>query len=335
MYTREEISHLIIDKSCHNELFEKAKETRNKYFQNRVYVRGLIEVSTFCKNDCYYCGIRCGNKDTQRTRLSKKDILSCCYEGNNLGFRTFVLQGGEDSFFNDDYLEEIIYEIKNNYPQCAITLSLGERNYNSYKRLFNAGADRYLLRHETADNEHYKKLHPPYLSLENRKKCLYNLKEIGYQTGAGFMVCSPYQSIDTLVEDIMFLQDLQPEMVGIGPFLPHNKSPFKDHIPKLNGYDSLYLSCVMLSITRLVLPRVLLPATTAMSTLSDRGRFLALESGSNVIMPNLSPGSMKTAYNLYNNKKFWGNENAEALKKIEDEIISYGYRLDMSRGDYK
>lgn len=321
----------IISLNCEkpdNELMRIASETRNKYYGKKIYIRGLIEFTNICKNNCLYCGIRCGNKAVNRYRLSQAEILGCVDHGAELGFNTFVLQGGEDSYFDDKRLCDIVYAIKEKYPECAVTLSVGERSYESYKALRSAGADRYLLRHETADKEHYSKLHPSEMSFENRIKCLYSLKELGYQVGAGFMVGSPYQTDECLVKDLLFLKQLEPDMVGIGPFIPQSESPFSDMPAGTAG-----LTLTMLALVRLMLPYVLLPATTALGTVSADARIAAFESGANVVMPNLSPPNHRADYALYNNKLFTGSEAAENLKELERQAAKAGYEIDMSRGD--
>ena len=301
-----------------------------KIYGNKIFIRGLIEISSYCKNDCLYCGIRRSNKNAVRYRLDKEQILQCCNKGYKLGFRTFVMQGGEDKFFTDDYLCDVIKEIKKRYPDCAVTLSLGERGEESFKRLYAAGADRYLLRHETADNEHYKKLHPQSMSLANRKKCLFDLKKIGYQTGAGFMVGSPYQTAQTLCEDLLFLKELNPQMCGIGPFIPHHDTPFAD---KSKG--STRLTLMLLSIVRLLLPNVLLPATTALATAQANGHKEGVLHGANVIMPNLSPLEHRKDYSLYDNKISTGDEAAESVEHLKKSMKSVGYEVVTDRGDYK
>lgn len=311
-------------------LFERARYVANTVYSNKVYIRGLIEVSNICKNDCYYCGIRRSNKNAQRYRLSADDIIKCCDLGYTLGFRTFVLQGGEDNFFTDEILCDILKTIKTKYPDCAITLSLGERTYKSYKALYDAGADRYLLRHETATSEHYMKLHPKNLSLENRKQCLFNLKNIGFQVGSGFMVGSPYQTIQNIVSDILFLKELSPHMIGIGPFISHKDTPFKGYT---NG--TLNLTLKLLSILRLMFPNILLPATTALGSIYPNGRELGVLAGANVIMPNLSPPDSREKYMLYDNKLFTGAESAEGLNKLKNSIKNIGYEIVTARGDYK
>jgi len=311
-------------------LRERACHTAQKYFGNKIYIRGLIEFTNYCKNDCYYCGIRRSNKEAVRYRLSREEILNCADTGYYLGFRTFVLQGGEDPYYTDDFLEDLIKTIKAKYPDCAITLSIGEKSFDSYARLFKAGADRYLLRHETANEEHYKKLHPPSLSLQNRKQCLVNLKEIGYQVGAGFMVGSPCQTVDNIIEDLLYIKELNPHMVGIGPFIPHHQTPFSNE-----AAGSLRLTLLLLSIIRLMLPNVLLPATTALGTIHPEGRELGILSGANVVMPNLSPTYVRKNYELYDNKICTGDEAAECRYCLERRINRIGYRIVVDRGDYK
>jgi len=309
-------------------LYNTADKIRREHYGDKVYIRGLIEVSSYCKNNCLYCGIRAGNKNAQRYRLTEEEILSCCKEGYALGFRTFVMQGGEDNFFTDEFMCRIIYKIKSLYPDCAITLSLGERSYESYKALKSAGADRYLLRHETANDIHYCKLHPEGMKLSDRKKCLFNLKELGYQVGSGFMVGSPFQTHENLAQDLLFLKELGPHMIGIGPFIKHKDTPFKD---KESG--SLYLTLKMVSILRLMFPKALIPATTALSSISPEGRELGLKAGANVVMPNLSPGDVREKYSLYNNKAYSGSEAAESLAILKELVNKAGYRVVVDRGD--
>lgn len=306
----------------------RADEVRQKYYGRKVFLRGLIEISSYCRNDCLYCGIRRSNKSAERYRLSREEILSCCENGYSLGFRTFVMQGGEDTYFNDDIICGIISEIKDKYPDCAITLSLGERSYESYKRMKNAGADRYLLRHEAADADLYSKLHPSELTFENRKKCLFNLKELGYQVGAGFMVGAPFQTVDSIVADLRFLQQLQPQMIGIGPFVPHHSTPFASE----KG-GTLELTLRLLGIIRLMFPKVLLPATTALGTISPVGREQGLKTGCNVVMPNLSPVKVRKKYDLYDNKICTGEEAAECRICLQRRVESSGYEIASERGD--
>lgn len=310
-------------------LRKKAQKKSLENFSNKIYIRGLIELSSYCKNDCLYCGLRRSNKCAVRYRLTKEQILSCCRSGYSLGFRTFVLQGGEDGYYTDEVMCDIVSKIKSLYPDCAVTLSLGERTEESYRRLFESGADRYLLRHETANEEHYKKLHPSEMSLANRKNCLFKLKEIGYQTGAGFMVGSPYQTYETLAEDLLFLKDLNPQMCGIGPFIPHKDTPFAD---KKSG--SVRLTLVLLSLVRLMLPKVLLPATTALGTADGQGREKGVLHGANVVMPNLSPTEHRADYSLYDNKICTGDEAAECIKCLSNRMKSIGYKIVTDRGDY-
>ena len=308
----------------------EAVKKRQEVYENTVFIRGLIEISNICKNDCLYCGIRCSNKECDRYRLTKEEILSCCDEGYSLGFRTFVMQGGEDLHFTDDLLVDIIGEIKKKYHDCAVTLSLGERSYESYKKLYDAGADRYLLRHETADEEHYKKLHPQKMSYKTRMECLKNLKEIGFQTGCGFMVGSPYQTTKTLAKDLKFIEEFSPEMCGIGPFIPHKATDFRD-FPS----GDVDLTCYLLSIIRLIKPTILLPATTALGTAEQGGREKGILCGANVIMPNLSPQSVRKKYELYNNKLISGNESAQEIENLKKSMKNIGYEIVTDRGDIK
>lgn len=312
-----------------NLLFALAQKTAQKSFGRQIFVRGLIEFTNYCKNDCYYCGIRRSNKNAARYRLTQEEILECCHAGYGLGFRTFVLQGGEDYFYSDEDIAAIVRAIKAQHPDCAVTLSIGERSRETYALWKQAGADRYLLRHETADCAHYAKLHPAELSAKNRQNCLYILKELGYQAGAGFMVGSPYQTAENLADDLMFLQKLRPQMIGIGPFIPHHDTPFKDE-----PAGSVELTLVLLAVLRLLFPHVLLPATTALGTLAPGGRLLGIKAGANVIMPNLSPQNVRGKYLLYDNKLHTGAEAAEALNELQREVASIGYRIVSARGDY-
>lgn len=311
-------------------LFEKARKVQNENYGNEVYIRGLIEISNYCKNDCLYCGIRCSNKNVKRYRLTKDEILLCCKNGYELGFRTFVLQGGEDNFYTDDLMCDIIKSIKENHPDCAVTLSIGEKEKETYKKYKDAGCDRYLLRHETACKEHYQKLHPKKMSFENRQKCLYNLKELGFQVGCGFMVGSPYQTNETLAKDMLFIKKLNPHMVGIGPFISQKDSPFKD---KENG--SVDKTLIFIALLRLMLPNALIPATTALGTLLENGREKGILSGANVVMPNLSPKFAKENYMLYDNKLSTGCEEASHLLELKKRIENIGYKIVITRGDYK
>lgn len=309
-------------------LAKEADALRRQYYGNKVYIRGLIEFTNYCRNDCYYCGIRRSQRNVSRYRLTSGDILSCCHTGYELGFRTFVLQGGEDLWWNDDRLAALVAAIREKYPDCAITLSAGERSRESYQRLFEAGADRYLLRHETANPCHYGRLHPAELSWQNRMECLRNLKDIGYQTGCGFMVGSPFQTTEDLVNDLLFLKEFQPQMVGIGPFLPASGTPFAGE-----PAGSAELTIRLLSIIRLLLPKVLLPATTALGTAEEDGRERGIRSGANVIMPNLSPADVRKKYLLYDNKIATGDEAAESVAHLRQSMETIGYQVVTDRGD--
>lgn len=307
----------------------RAVEISKRCFGNKIYIRGLIEFTNICRRNCYYCGLRCNNSSASRYRLTADEILSCCESGYNLGFRTFVLQGGEDPFYTDDKICDIVRSIKSRYPDCAVTLSIGEKPRRSYEMFFDAGADRYLLRHETADSSHYAKLHPASMSLENRKRCLYELREIGFQTGCGFMVGSPYQTPGTLAEDLLFIHALKPQMVGLGPFIPHKDTPFRS----MPG-GKLQLTLFLLALVRIMLKNVLLPSTTALGTIDPRGRELGILSGANVVMPNLSPVSVRSKYMLYDNKICTGDEAAECRMCLQKRMQSIGYDIAVSRGDY-
>ena len=318
------------DQQLHDALLAAARNTALKQFGNKIYIRGLIEFTNYCKNDCYYCGIRCSNNKANRYRLNKEQILSCCANGYKLGFRTFVLQGGEDPFFSDEILIDIITTMKKNHPDCAITLSIGERSLASYAALFAAGADRYLLRHETANPTHYSFLHPETLSLANRLQCLKNLKEIGYQVGTGFMVGSPFQTTDNLVEDLLLINKFKPQMIGIGPFIPHHDTPFRD---KNSG--TLQQTLRLIAMLRLMLPKALIPATTALGTIDPCGREQGILAGANVVMPNLSPVMVRSKYSLYDNKICTGEEAAECINCLRTRLQKIGYEIVVDRGDYK
>ncbi|MCH5212462.1 MAG: [FeFe] hydrogenase H-cluster radical SAM maturase HydE [Oscillospiraceae bacterium] len=312
------------------ELAARAVKVRREIYGNAVFTRGLIEISNICKNDCVYCGIRRSNTNCDRYRLTPQEISDCVDEGYSLGFRTFVLQGGEDGYFSDDVICGIVREIKKKYPDCAVTLSLGERSYESYKRMYDAGADRYLLRHETADKAHYGKLHPAEMSFDNRMECLKNLREIGYQVGCGFMVGSPYQTSAELAHDLKFIEEFKPDMCGIGPFVPHKDTPFA-----AEAQGTVELTCYLLSIIRLIHPPVLLPATTALGTIHPLGRELGIKAGANVVMPNLSPVAVRKKYELYDNKICTGEESAQCRSCLDNRMKSIGYEIVIDRGDIK
>ncbi len=311
-------------------LFEKADRVRRQYYGTDVYIRGLIEISSYCKNDCLYCGIRRSNANAERYRLSEEEILSCCEQGYGLGFRTFVLQGGEDSYHTTEWVEKLVYAIKEKYPDCAVTLSLGERERRDYEIWYQAGAERYLLRHETASCSHYEKLHPPIQTYGHRMECLRNLRQIGYQTGCGFMVGSPFQGTEELIADMRFMREFQPHMVGIGPYIPHHDTPFAGC-----PVGSLELTLTMVALTRLLLPGALIPATTALGTIHPQGRELGLKAGANVVMPNLSPVAVRRRYSLYDNKICMGEEAAEGIACLGRRVTAAGYRMAVGRGDSK
>lgn len=310
-------------------LAEKARTVREKYYGKSVYLRGLIEFTNYCRNNCYYCGIRRGNPNAERYRLSEEDIISCSDIGYDLGFRTFVLQGGEDLYYTDERIVSIVSALKQRHPDCAVTLSIGEREKESYQKFFDAGADRYLLRHETADKDHYGMLHPAELSFDHRMQCLRDLKEIGYQVGCGMMVGSPYQTTEHLVKDLRFLKEFEPEMVGIGPFIPHHDTQFADY-----EAGTVDMTLRLLSIIRLMLPDVLLPATTALGTIDPQGREKGILAGANVVMPNLSPADVRGKYLLYDNKICTGDEAAECIRCMTARIAWTGYEVSVERGDH-
>lgn len=317
-----ELKILIESDEFNEPLAEAADIRRRENYGDKVYIRGLIEFTNYCRNNCYYCGIRRDNKKAERYRLTKDEILLCCDEGYRLGFRTFVMQGGEDPYYTDEMICDIVSKIKSRYPDCAVTLSIGEKPRESYQAFFDAGADRYLLRHETADPEHYGKLHPEAMSLENRKECLFDLKEIGYQVGSGFMVGSPYQTTENLISDLRFLQKLQPDMIGIGPYITHADTPFAEF-----KSGDVMLTLRLVSILRLMFPYALIPSTTALGTIHPQGRELGLKAGANVVMPNLSPVSVRKLYSLYENKICTGEEAAQCRGCLERRVESAGYKI--------
>lgn len=316
-------------KELKNYLRLKAREKADKVFGKYVFMRGLIEFTNYCKNDCIYCGIRKSNKMAEHYRLSKEDILSCCEYGYKIGFRTFVLQGGEDPYYNSEIMSDIVHSIKTKFPDCALTLSIGEKKEEYYRLLKDNGADRFLLRHETADSIHYSKLHPNDMHLENRKECLRNLKKLGYQTGTGIMVGSPYQTLENIADDFVFMQEIKPEMIGIGPFLPHKDTPFADE-----KKGELELTLILISLFRLIFPLSLIPATTALGTIKEGGRELGILHGSNVVMPNLSPMDIRKKYMLYDNKIATGTESAEGVESLRKNLKEIGYILTGERGDF-
>ena len=307
----------------------QAREVSLIHFGNKIYIRGLIEVSNCCRNNCYYCGIRKGNPAIERYRLTGESILDCCKQGYDLGFRTFVLQGGEDPALTDDRIEKTVSAIRQNYPDCAITLSLGEKPRDVYERFFRAGANRYLLRHETHNEQHYQQLHPAEMSGKRRLQCLQDLKDIGYQTGTGIMVGSPGQTVEHIIEDILFIERLRPEMIGIGPFLPHHDTPFAEY-----PGGTVEQTLLLLSIFRLMHPSALIPATTALATLTPDGRERGILAGANVVMPNLSPREERKKYELYNDKASLGAESAEGLAALQKQLNAIGYEISTERGDF-
>lgn len=316
------------DSAVLEELCRLARELREQHYGREVYIRGLIELTNICRNDCYYCGIRRSNREVPRYRLSADDVLACCAHGYDLGFRTFVMQGGEDPYWTEPRLVALIHEMRQSYPDCAITLSLGEWPRSAYETFYEAGANRYLLRHESFDPEHYGQLHPQELSARHRQDCLRALKAIGYQTGTGIMVGSPGQRTEHLIQDLRFIEELQPEMIGIGPFLPHRQTPFRDE-----AAGSLELTLKLLAIFRLMHPKALIPSTTALATLHPEGRIRGILAGANVVMPNLSPREERSKYQLYNDKAALGAEAAEGLGLLAEQLAGIGYSLSHQRGD--
>lgn len=328
--SKDEIVYILkhITEEEKNVLFDYSLKTKQKYYGDTVYMRGLIEFTNYCTRNCKYCGIRAKQADAERYRLTKEQILKCCDQGFWLGYRTFVLQGGEDPFFTDEMLVDIISSIKKRWPDVAVTMSIGERSKESYQALRDAGADRYLLRHETANDDLYADIHEN-MALKDRKVCLQHIKDVGFQAGAGFMVGIPGQTPEILAEDLLFLKELNPHMVGIGPFIPHAKTPLGN-----NKGGTVEDTLVMLALTRLMLPKVLLPSTTALGTLDNKGREKALKVGANVVMPNLSPTNVREKYELYQDKICTGDEAAHCRQCIEGRINSVGFHVDMGRGDY-
>lgn len=323
-----QLRELLATDQYDQELYDSAIKIREKYYGRKVFIRGLIEISNFCKNDCYYCGIRCSNRAVDRFRLTKDQILQCCHTGYDQGFRTFVLQGGEDPQFTDKLVCETVDAIKTAYPDCAVTLSLGEKSRDVYQDYYNAGADRYLLRHETANEEHYRYLHPESMSLAVRKQCLWDLKEIGFAVGSGIMVGSPQQSLDNIIEDISFLRELNPDMIGIGPYLRHKDTPFK-----ACADGDMYLTLRLLALFRHMFPAVLMPSTTALSTIHPKGREMGILAGANVVMPNLSPEEAAANYKLYDNIKHTGAESGNGLSDLKARMAAIGFEIVQDRGD--
>ena len=328
--SKEDLAYLLeCDGSDNEYLFEAARGVAETHFHKEIYLRGLIEFSNYCRNNCYYCGIRGGNLKAERYRLSEEEILSCCEIGEKIGFKTFVLQSGEDPYYTDELITDLIKKIKAAHPDCAVTLSIGEKPHESYQKYFDAGADRYLLRHETANEEHYSKLHPENMSGAERKKCLFDLKKIGFQVGCGIMVGTPCQTVEHIYEDIVFMKELQPHMIGIGPFIAHKDTPFKDEPD-----GSVDRTLRLLAVLRLIFPKVLLPATTALGTADVMGREKGILAGANVMMPNLSPVNVRKKYLLYDGKICTGEEAAECTACLRGRVERIGFHVADSRGDH-
>jgi biotin synthase len=325
-----ELLSLIASRENDERLRSEADGVRREIYSDEVYIRGLIEFTNYCGNDCYYCGIRRGNTALERYRLTKEEILACCDEGYRLGFRTFVLQGGEDRYYTDRAVCDIVSSVKERHEDCAVTLSIGEKSRESYAQYARAGADRYLLRHETANAEHYGRLHPASMSLDNRKRCLFDLKELGYQVGSGFMVGSPWQTNECILDDLRFLQQLDPDMIGIGPYIVHRDTPFRDM-----KSGSLELTLRLISMLRIMFPHALIPATTALGTVHPKGREMGLKAGANVVMPNLSPRGVRELYSLYDDKICTGEEAAQCISCLTARVRSAGYGIVVSAGNVK
>lgn len=304
----------------HPDLISSASRIVHEHFNGKVYFRALIEISSYCHNGCYYCGLRVGNPLARRYRMSTDQVLRCCEYAASKGYRTFVLQGGEDPIQNDDWMTELVRRVHAEFPECAITLSVGERSDEAYLRFRDAGVDRYLLRHETASPEHYGRLHPASMSLENRKHCLHTLKRLGYQTGAGMMVGSPHQTLQDLVRDLLFLQELGPHMIGVGPFIPAAGTPFENE-----KSGSISLTLRVLSILRLMFPYANIPSTTALASLQPDGDLLGLAAGANVIMTDFTPPELRAQYAIYDHK----SPSDHDLHRYEDA----GWVISMERGD--
>lgn len=327
--TKEEIIDLLsnLTPADRETLYNYALKTKQAYYGNKVYLRGLIEFSNICRQDCLYCGIRASNSKVQRYRLMPEEILLCCDQAYQLGYRTFVLQSGEDLWYTEEIFVDLLKAVKERYPEVAVTLSIGERGAETYQRLFAAGADRFLMRHETASKELYEKLHPT-MRFENRRACLSVLKNLGYQVGAGFMVGLPGQASSDLAEDLRYLKEFHPDMIGIGPFIPHSETPLR-----AEKGGTVTGTLVMVALARLLIPDSLIPATTALGTLDPQGRELALQAGANVVMPIITPASVRKHYELYENK-ICGDDHPEDCRScVEWRIRAAGFDVDPGRGD--
>ncbi len=311
-------------------LFERARERAQANFGREVYIRGLIEITNRCRNNCYYCGIRASNREVERYAMSQEEILESCHHGYSLGFRTFVFQGGEDARMSDEWIVDTVAMVRQRYPDVAITLSLGERTREVYQQFFDAGANRYLLRHESRNAAHYSLLHPSNMTIESRVEALEALKVVGFQVGTGIMVGTPQQRIEHIIEDIAFIENFKPEMIGIGPFIPHHATPFAQH-----KAGSVELTLRLIAIFRLMHPKALIPSTTALATLVEDGRERGILAGANVVMPNVSPNYARGNYQLYDNKVAFGAESAEGLSRLSERLSAIGYSINYGRGDYK
>lgn len=330
LFSDKELREILLseDKDFLEELYKEARETANATFSNKIYIRALIEFSNYCKEGCYYCGINRNKSSVKRFRLSKDEIYSAAETAYEAGFRTFVLQGGEDTHITDEDFAEIISHLKKNYD-AAITLSLGVRSYDAYKLFKDAGADRFLLRHETADVDIFQKLHPWDQSLERRLKAIYDLKELGYQVGTGFMVAAPFTNHESHIKDIKLIREIDPAMIGIGPFIPSKGTRFEAY-----PAGTVELTRKLLAILRIEHPKALIPSTTALNTISETGRIKGILSGANVIMPNVSPKFARDNYNLYDGKKASGLEAIEGVRELNEYLKEFGYEIEFTRGDY-
>lgn len=323
-FSKDEIIEILKDESKNDWLFSLADKIRHDNVGDGVHLRGLIEFSNICKRSCKYCGLRAADKFIDRYRISSDEIVSYAEHAVKTGYKTIVLQSGEDEYFTTDRICEIISRIKK--LGAALTLSIGERSFEDYKAFKESGADRYLIRIETTDRNLYKKMHP-HMDFDNRLRCLKDLKTLGYEVGTGCLVGLPEQSIDSLADDILFFKEIDADMVGIGPFIPHPHTPLKD---ASNG--SFILALKVMALTRILLPDINIPATTAMETLNPNGRIIALKSGANVVMPNVTTTEYRAKYEIYPNK-ICINENPDKCREcISAKIKSIGRTVSTSYG---
>lgn len=323
-FSRNDIIEILKDDLNNDWLFSLADKTREEYVGDEVHLRGLIEFSNICKRQCKYCGLRCEDKFIDRYRISKENIISYAEHAVNMGYKTIVLQSGEDEYYNTDLMCEIIEGIKK--LGVALTLSIGEKTYEEYKAFKEAGADRYLIRIETTDKTLYNQMHPN-MDFDNRVRCLGDLGRLGYEVGTGCLVGLPNQTIESLADDILFFKEINADMVGIGPFIPHPHTPLKD-----SATGSFTLALKVMALTRILLKDINIPATTAMETLNPNGRIIALQSGANVVMPNVTTTEYRAKYEIYPNK-ICINENPDKCKGcISAKIQSIGRSVSTSFG---